>query len=57
LKLNPNEETHKELLKRFEMLATLTTYSPDHFAVARNAVVEQAQKIFKFEWNRVKRGE
>ena len=57
LRLNPNEDMHKELLYRLEELNSITQSSPESFAEFKASVVEQAQKIFKFEWNRVKRGE
>jgi hypothetical protein len=57
LRLNPNEDRHKELMSRLGNLALTIQGNPTAFNELRAAVVEQTQVIFKFEWNRVKLGE
>lgn len=57
LRLNPNEDRHTELLTRLAALSLTIQGQPEQFNELRAAVVEQAQVIFKFEWNRVKLGE
>jgi len=57
LRLNPDEEMHQELLYRLAELNSVSQNSPELFEKMRENVIKQAQKIFKFEWNRVKRGE
>lgn len=57
LRLNPNEDSHKELMARLTNLSNTIQGAPTEFNQLRAAVVEQAQAIFKFEWNRVKLGE
>lgn len=69
LRLNPNEQEHKDLLSAFQALSHA---SPDPqpgetgeerrrlqaaFVSARDNVLEITQKILKNEWNRVRRGE
>ncbi len=57
LRLNPTEELHIELMSRMAEFSHVVQGQPTEFEGARAAVVEQAQAIFKFEWNRVKLGE
>ena len=57
LRLNPNEELHIELMDRLTNLSQTIQGVPTEYGHLRANVVEQAQAIFKFEWNRVKLGE
>ena len=60
LRLNPDEDMHIELLDWISELNSAvqrSQSSPELFDKVRASTIEQAQKIFKFEWNRVKRGE
>jgi hypothetical protein len=57
LRLNPNENLHVELMARLAGLSAAVQGGPQHFEDQRALVVQQAQAIFKFEWNRVKIGE
>jgi hypothetical protein len=57
LRLNPTEEPHAELMSRLSEFSHAIRGQPAEFEGARAALVEQAQAIFKFEWNRVKLGE
>lgn len=57
LRLNPNEESHIELMARLQALSSGIQAEPPSYNSLRDAVVEKAQSIFKFEWNRVKIGE
>jgi hypothetical protein len=57
LRLNPNEVPHNDLLESLRNLSRAAQIDHAKFQTARGEVVEIAQKIFKAEWERVKRGE
>ncbi len=59
LYINPNENEHKELMKRVVRMESsmFGKDEPGHisgFWTAHRATIEQAQKILKLEWERVK---
>jgi hypothetical protein len=57
LRLNPNEDRHIELMSRLRNMSIEIQGKPVAYNDLSARVVEQAQIIFKFEWNRVKLGE
>jgi len=57
LRLNPNEDSHIELMAHLQALSSGIQGAPESYNSLRDEVVRQAQSIFKFEWNRVKIGE
>ncbi len=65
LRLNPDEDSHRELLCAIQSLNEKITrkdknsdwYTRDEINAATEAVLDKAQKILKFEWQRVKKGE